>query len=216
MNKKTVLSAFMTLVLAISIVCQIKAAKSPHTGFSAGVNLGHENLHVKLNHDLTGFGGEHTSNILGTHSHVFGVFLGYGWSSKITGIYLGTEIFVQRENIKGENHEIQDTPNGIADIVTKFQTKLSFGADAKIGYLLKDVLFFVKSGIVSVSNEAILVIPSKNGFLIGIGMDYAISQNWCVGGEFIYEIYNSVTQMHGILIYTPRKYTSNIRLKYTF
>lgn len=223
MKKKVLLAA----VLASTMGYQAQAT-SPHTGFSVGANLGIASLDGKLNRDLTPAGGTTDSSNFGARSPVVGIFFGYGWAPNPTGLYLGGEVFGQYEKIKANRGE---NSNIAVLFSTRLQTNNAFGAAAKIGYLCKDALLFLKAGVASTKFkfnftnntlapvESVSTSPRKTGFLVGLGMDYAIAKNWAVGGEFLYEVYGSLKLSQpgdGTFTYKPKKATANLRLKYTF
>jgi len=202
--------AVLAFLLAVSHVKAVPEPHNPHAGFYIGYNLGYTSINGKLTHDLTiSRRKQYASNEVGSNSSTVGIFLGYGWEPS-TNIYLGPEIFAQYENIKQNNQIL----NG----ETRIEANSSFGAAAKIGYLYKDALFFVKQGVVSMSNKPENISLRKTGFLMGIGLDYAINRNLAIGGEFIYENYKSIKVVtpYGLITYEPKKSTTNIRLKYTF
>ncbi len=207
MNKKILL----IVILAFTLSYHTKACSEPHTGFYIGNNLGYGSITGKLKYDFNDF---YLKDDTGSNSSIMGFFLGYGCTPFLytslfhPNIYLGSEVFLQYENFKSEQQ--------ISGI--RFQENNSFGIAAKIGYLFKDSLFFLKAGIESMGNiEDKLSLYSK-GFLIGIGIDYAINHNWSIGGEIIYEKYNSIKLIIPLttITYEPTKFISNIRLKYNF
>lgn len=226
MNKKVLL----TVVLAGSLSYQAHAA-APHSGFSAGVNLGHTSVDGKLDRTFTAPVADNSN--LGARSPILGLFLGYGWVASSPGAYLGGEIFGQVENIKAKREDFIN----LADfgLTTKLESKNTFGAAAKIGYVCKEMVFFGKIGVTttkwkfnfenaSQTAQNTSINSRKTGFLLGIGMDYAIAKNWTIGGEYIYTMYRSLKlNIPATLLanaatfnYKPKVNTFNVRLKFTF
>jgi outer membrane immunogenic protein len=233
MNKKVLLSA----VLAGAIVGQGQAA-TPHSGFSIGANLGHTSVDGKLNRSFAIVPPVGDNSNFGARSPVFGLFLGYGWAAGSPGLYLGGEIFGQIENV---NAKREDFINLVGQgFTTKLQSKNTLGAVAKIGYVCKEMLFFGKLGVtttkwqfnfantpnagVGVGAQNVSTNSRKTGFLVGIGMDYAIAKNWAIGAEYLYTMYGSLklsvpandAAAAGNFNYKPKVSTFNVRLKYTF
>lgn len=202
----------------------IKAIGPP--GFYIGLSGGYTNISGKLNYDFSRKDVDPKAKLMnsdmGTYSPTFGFFLGHDWKPFDPDIYLGYEFFLQHEKIRAQSENIQAilSKSEISKSKIKFKENDTFGATTKIGYLYKDSLFFLKSGIVfMIGHINKNSIPYEPGFIIGIGMDYALNHNWSIGGEFICETYGSIKLFHqsySIISYKPKKFTSNIRLKYNF
>lgn len=220
MNKKLVLA-----VVLAGIAGYQAQAVAPHTGFSIGANLGVTNVSGKLNRNFTTPANDGSD--FGARSPVFGLFLGYGWSPNPHGVYVGAEIFGQIQNVKAKREDLLQVLNW----TTQLQTNNTFGAVAKLGYVCKEALFFLKAGVAStkwkfnfnaaqpgVPAVSLSQSPRKTGFLVGLGMDYAIARNWAVGAEYLYGIYGSLKLAGAAenFTYKPKVGTFNLRLKYTF
>jgi opacity protein-like surface antigen len=227
MNKKILLTA----VLAGIFGYQAQAATPPHSGFSVGVNLGHTSVDGKLNRAFAAPVADNSN--LGARSPVLGLFLGYGWAAGSPGVYLGGEIFGQIENMKAKREDFINLAN--FGLTTRLESKNTFGAAAKIGYVCKEMVFFGKIGVTttkwkfnfenaSQTAQNTSINSRKMGFLLGIGMDYAIAKNWTIGGEYIYTMYRSLKlnipetalAVPATFDYKPKVSTFNLRLKFTF
>ena len=178
------------------------------------------------------------SSNFGGRSPVFGLFLGYGWVASSPGLYLGGEIFGQIENVDAKR---QDFINLVGiGLTTTLKSNNTLGAVAKIGYVCKEALFFAKFGVTTtkwkfnfantpnaaggIGAQSVSTNSRKTGFVMGLGMDYAIAKNWAIGAEFLYTIYGSIKSSVPVndqavaasFTYKPKVATTNLRLKYTF
>ncbi len=229
MNKK----ALLVSVLAVAISHQTLASKQ-HSGFSVGLNLGQTSVDGKLSRAFNNpVPIADSGSNFGDRSTVFGLFLGYGWLPNTSGLYLGGEVFGQIENLNATRNDRSGL--NLVD-TTKLRSKNVLGAVAKLGYSCKEMLFFGKLGIAtrkwdfkyesSASRQSGSINSRKTGFLIGLGMDYAISQNLAIGAEYIYTAYGSLKFSAPAnaalgagsvdINYKPKVSTINLRLKYTF
>lgn len=229
MSKKLLLAA----VLAGTISQQAQAA-APHSGFSVGVNLGHTSVDGKLNRTFNAAPTITDNSNFGARSPIFGLFLGYGWAAGSPGIYLGGEVFGQVENVNAKREDFLGNP-AVQNLTTKLQSKNTLGAVAKIGYVCKEMVFFGKLGVATTrwkldfangidAAQNLSKNFRKTGFVMGLGMDYAIAKNWTVGGEYLYTMYGSLklavpetaASVGANFTYKPKVNTFNLRLKYTF
>lgn len=213
MYKKILLISMFSFLL---IVLTSRANQISHTGFSIGYNLGYESLSGKFDYHSSINGKIQTVSEVGTTTPTIGFFIGYGFEPFPSNIYFGCEVFAQYENIHQKNK--------IAYKETIFKSTNCFGLVAKTGYFIDDYLFFLKTGVVTMNKIKKDISPRKTGFLMGLGIDYGINPNWAIGTELVFESYGPINirlnelsiALLGDLIYKPKKYTSNIRLKYTF
>jgi opacity protein-like surface antigen len=222
MNKKVWVAAVLAGVVGGPVL-----AAAPHAGFSLGANLGYAHVNGKLGRTFTAFTANDSSD-LGSGAPLAGLFLGYGWVASSPGLYVGGEIFGQYQNL---NSKREDNYNPLGfQYTTQVRTTNTFGAVAKLGYLCKDALFFLKLGVASAKWKfefkdltppftTATTNSRKTGFVAGLGMDFAVARNWAVGGEYTYTTYGSLklplTGL-GSLTYKPKVSTFNLRLKYTF
>ena len=179
--------------------------------FSISPSIGFTSFKARMCHDFTASEGGVFNNDIGGYSPIFGLSIEYGWFPSDGGIYLGAEIFTQYENINVDNK--------ISDIETNIRDNSSFGACLKAGHVYKDMLFYVKSGVVSMGDFKKGLSIRKKGMIIGIGIEHILSKNWSVGAEFDYERFTSIEGSipeYVTIRYEPRKFTSNLKLKYTF
>lgn len=220
MKKRIIVAAALA-----SLVGTHAQAVAPHTGFSVGANVGATDVDGKLNRTFS-IPASDNSN-LGARSPVVGLFLGYGWSPHSYGVYLGGEIFGQYENVRASREDL--TPN--LGWKTRLETNNTFGAVAKLGYVCKEALFYLKAGVASTKTRFNFTTVEinlnksqrKTGFITGVGIDYAIAKNWALGAEYLYAIYGALklagTDAGGTAItlsHKPKVSTFNLRLKYTF
>ena len=218
-------------------------ARAPHSGVSFGANLGHASVDGKLNRTINTNPIIYDKSNLGSRSPVFGLFLGYGWTAAPSGFHLGGELFGQIENFNAKREDLMG--NRAFGLTTKLRSKNTFGAAAKIGYIHKDMLFYGKVGAASTKWKlnyaypaavATLAAPArdardisknsrKTGLLVGAGMDYAITNNWSIGAEYVYTMYKAVklavpaapgAAASVNLSHKPTVSTFNARVKYTF
>ena len=219
MKKKIIVAAL------VGIVGTQTHAAAPHTGFSVGANVGVTNVDGKLKRTFTTPADDNSN--LGARSPVVGLFLGYGWSPNSYGVYLGGEIFAQYENTRASREDL----NQFLGWKTRLETNNTFGAVAKLGYVCKEALFYLKAGVASTKMRFNFTTPDinlnksqrKTGFITGVGIDYAIAKNWALGAEYLYAIYGALklagTDAGGTNItlnHKPRVSTFNLRLKYAF
>lgn len=219
-------------------------AKPMHTGFLVGANVGAMSVDGSLNRALnqTAFPGSGDSGTtIGKSNALIGLFLGYGWSPKPVGVHLGFELFGQLQNINMKREDNYGPAPGTNVLFTnKLRTTNTLGAAAKLGYLYKEALFYGKLGVTCAKwkfdfSDADTVPPffaaassnsNKTGFLVGVGMDYAIACHWALGAEYTYTAYSSI-KLDGVSVpapgnnigsftYKPKVNTFNLRLKYTF
>lgn len=206
----------LAMVMSVLSVCHSKDNNSAHNGFYFGYNLGYSSFGGNLVFNSSMTGKKQIISNIGTKSPSVGFFIGNGWSPFVKCIYLGYEIFANYEDINQRNSIIHHE--------TIFDSNSSFGVVLKTGYIFKDYLFFVKKGFVCLKNLGENSPSRKKGMLLGFGMEYAISNNWSIGGDFVYEIYSSIPlqpntlalPLYGNITYKPNKSSSNLRLKFTF
>lgn len=229
MNKKALLAA----VLAGIVGGQVQAS-TPHAGFSIGASLGYANLNGTFTRSFLpasvfATGGDKSD--VGSGAPLAGLFLGYGWAPHPAGLYVGGEVFGQLQNL---NPKRNNDNGSLIDVrfATQIRSANTLGAVAKVGYVCKEALFFLKLGVSTAKwrfnfqdNGAApnfgtaSVSPRKTGFVAGLGIDYAIARNWALGAEYTYMAYGTVKlpiDRLGTFSYKPRVNTFNVRLKYTF
>lgn len=139
--------------------------------------------------------GDVSSNVAGVDGNgaIGGVHMGYRYD--FGQFVAGAELAYNGSNID------LGVPAGKLDSVT--QLKLMGGYD------LGSTLVY---GTVGAARAKSSVLGSDNGYLVGLGMDYAINDKWTVGGEFAHHRFNDFTAP-GIDL---RANTLQIRVGYRF
>lgn len=145
----------------VAIVAQPSADWS---GFYAGANIGYG----KLKGDLAG------AEVADADGAIGGVQAGYRWDFGQT--VLGVEAAYSGSNV-------EDSATGV-ELKNKADLKLQLGYD--LGQSL--VYGTVGASRAKISDGTTSV--SDTGWVAGLGYDYALTEQWTVGGEYLYHKYD--------------------------
>lgn len=145
----------------VAIVAQPSADWS---GFYAGANIGYG----KLKGDLAG------TEVADADGAIGGVQAGYRWDFGQT--VLGVEAAYSGSNV-------EDSATGV-ELKNKADLKLQLGYD--LGQSL--VYGTVGASRAKISDGTTSV--SDTGWVAGLGYDYALTEQWTVGGEYLYHKYD--------------------------
>jgi outer membrane immunogenic protein len=109
-------------------------------------------------------------------------------------------------------------PVALSDRITSI-----FTATAKVGWTWDRVLWYVKGGYANVGLETAAADPiphtatdrrRHNGWTVGTGLDYMVTQNWIIGVEYDYIRLNSATHsqfpVSGVAPAAPTFYATSI------
>ena len=132
------------------------------TGWYGGASLGYGSVGGDAAIDGSGAIG----GLLGGYRHDFGTWVG------------GVEADYDWANISADN-----LPGGSLDSV--YRLKLQAGAD--LGKTFVYGTAGIARGTVSLNGDDL----SSNGWVAGVGADYAINEKWLVGGEVLYNQFDN-------------------------
>lgn len=129
-----------------------------------------------------------------TDSVIGGINAGYLWSVG-NGWYLGPEFQYDWADLAVSNGGETATFDSIARL------KLIVGHEIGTNGLLygsAGVAYADFGGSVSdVTNTFLDTFDSDTSYVFGIGYDYRVSENWAIGGEYLYHKFNGVTSSGG-------------------
>ena len=135
------------------------------TGFYAGAHLGYG----RLEGDSAG------TAVFDADGAIGGVQLGYRWDLGRT--VLGVEGSVSAS-------DVQDDATGIS-LKNKTDLKL------QLGYDLGTSLIYATAGASWAKLDDGVTSETDNGWVAGLGYDYAINDSWVVGAEYLYHKYEN-------------------------
>lgn len=142
----------------------VTRASGDWSGFYAGANIGYGDFDAK--------GGD-TS--LSGNGAIGGVQAGYRWDFGDT--VLGAELAYSGSNISDDA--------AAAKLKNKTDLKL------QLGYDMGQSLIYATAGYSRAKGTVAGVDYSDDGYVAGIGYDYAINDNWLVGAEYLYNKYDN-------------------------
>ena len=171
------------------------------TGFYVGGHIGGawtNQQFVNNGNDLLGFGDlvpgqgfrQRSSGIMG------GAQIGYNWQAN--NFVAGLEGTISGLNNKGT---IANTVFGAGDDVFDWRANVLATVVGRAGFAVQNNLFYIKGGYAGVNNRLNVsdtVAPSTgsggqthwaNGWTVGAGWEYGITQNWIVGLEYDYSAF---------------------------
>jgi opacity protein-like surface antigen len=207
-------------------------AVPPHAGFFVGINPGITAVDGSLRRDLNQVAfpsGGDTSTIGKSTPHI-GLFMGYAWAPQPTGINIGAEVFARLLSLSIDRQD--NYGPALQNFLLKFRSTNAFGATARLGYVCKESLLYVKLGVSSANWKATfqdaLAVPAgfgttsrnKNstGVVAGLGIDHAIAARATIGVEYLFTYYNSIKfpANVGTFTFRPKVNVFNLRLKFAF
>jgi outer membrane immunogenic protein len=172
------------------------------SGFYVGGHLGGSSTNQNWTNsaNTTAFGdlipgqgfGQHGSGVFG------GGQIGYNWQA--SNYVFGLEGTASGMDNRGT---LRNTVFGAKDDVFSWKTSWMATVTARMGYAVTNNLFYVKGGYAGASNSlsvADTVAPAvgagsanqwHNGWTLGAGWEYGITQNWIVGVEYDYSAFQT-------------------------
>lgn len=174
--KKIILSAFITTALVGATFAE---APSPaFHGFYIGAGLNYTNEKFNIKGSFTPIGGvaeekSVTASLKGGGVKLFG---GYG-TIVSQGLYLGGELALGYDRIIGDSGS-----KGL-----KSNNKLNYSIAGRLGYAISSILPYIKFGYEGRPSIDIGALSIKrNGFILGGGIDVAVSRCVFIRGEYIH------------------------------
>lgn len=129
-----------------------------------------------------------------------GIQLGYRWD-------LGTTVLgLEGEYLDGsiDKHD--------AGLGGKVKAKNIYRVKGMAGYDLGDWLPYVTAGYTHMKLKTPVGSNSDDGWVLGVGVDYAIDENWRVGGEILYNDFHNFDKQG----YNADGTTATVRVNYRF
>lgn len=178
MKKNLLLGALVSTVVASSAFAD---APSPaFNGFYLGAGLNHMNEKAKVR---TTFNDQVIDQGTGTASlKGFGVKLFGGYGTIVSqGFYIGGELTLGYDRLFGSKKS-----DGLES-----NKKVNYGIAARLGYVISNVLPYVKFGYegrpsVGGEEEGVKVSVKRSGFILGGGVDVAVTKNVFIRGEYVH------------------------------
>src|SRR5450631_799159 len=172
------------------------------SGFYVGGHLGGSSTNQNWTNsaDTTAFGDLFPGQGFGQHgSGVFGGGqVGYNWQA--SNYVFGLEGTASGMDNRGT---LRNTVFGARDDVFSWKTSWMATATARMGYAVTNNLFYVKGGYAGVNNSPSVADTAPpfvgagsanqwhNGWTLGAGWEYGITQNWIVGVEYDYAAFQT-------------------------
>ena len=132
-------------------------------GFYAGANIGYGD-----------FDAESTIGSASADGAIGGVQAGYRWDFGTT--VLGVELAYSGSDVKDDS--------------TGFELKNKTDLKLQLGYDMGQSLLYATAGYSHAKASLLGTDYSDDGYVVGLGYDYAINSNWTVGGEYLYSKYD--------------------------
>lgn len=186
--KKILLSAMISTVLAGGALAG--APSSTFHGFYAGGGLTYSKGDLAVKVDNSNSSPTFSSSGAGAN-----IFLGYG-NVVYGGLYLGGELSLGYDGSRFRDKIYTSTePDGTKiELRLKSKSQLAYNIGGRVGYVFSNFLAYGKIGFEGRSEASILSKNSgntitnvgRNGFLLGGGADYAITQNIFLRAEYTY------------------------------
>lgn len=178
----------VSLVSLFAFVAVPASAQSGRSGFYAGINAGTSKGDVIQT--VSGFGMEETDKT-STKGQLFGVQAGYKhqFDNKVV---VGLETDIQRLNVTGIR-TLGDATSG----TLRTTTELSWLGTTRLnlGYAFDKFRPYITGGLaygsVTTDNNladslSVRVTQGAIGYVLGGGVEYAVSRNWAVRGEYLH------------------------------
>lgn len=182
---KILLSAFISTAL---VGASFAAAPSPaFTGFYIGAAPTYTLGKLKGNSSIN-------KNGAGINA-----FLGFGQVVQ-GGLYLGGEVSFGLDGSRFNSNK--------SGVTFKSKSRFTYNIAARLGYAFAEFLPFVKVGYEGRSKVTITepgepnISLNRNGLLLGLGGDYAVSKNVFIRGEYNYN-FGSRKRVDGVSVKTP-------------
>lgn len=216
--KKHLVLSIAFLATAFAEVVSAPSCVPNHGGFYVGAGAGFSAVNVETESYKYIFSGNTASKskkISNTKSGFSsGIKAGYGW--QIDNWYFAPEIELLWNSVKVKNNMIDVTINNASVLSEKLQAELksqykySGNIGFKVGYAFGNHLSYLKTGVSfakfdsditlkdEVNGVALVNYPLKSnkvstthtGWLIGVGYEYAFTNNWIGFIDFACTLYN--------------------------
>lgn len=174
--KKIILSSFITTALVGATFAETPSPAFQGFYIGAGLNYINEKFNIKGSFTPTGGAAEEenvTESLKGGGVKLFG---GYGTIIS-QGFYLGGELTLGYDRLIGDSKG--------KDL--KSNNKLNYGIAGRVGYAMSNVLPYLKFGYegrpsINIGDLSI----KRNGFILGGGVDVAVSRCVFIRGEYVH------------------------------
>jgi len=203
----------ISAVLGSSMLCSAGHAagchdlSKAHHGFYVGANAGYVTGQTNVKHDYK-FGNRRSDkSSLSGKGAIGGLNLGYQHHFTGSRIVAGLDLKGTFSGLSGKSHA---NANDMYEVADRVKMTNSLGAALRLGVLWHNVLPYVKVGYVSsnwktqsifaptVSRNAKTNNHKKrlNGAEFGVGIDIPMTEALTVGGEYSFERYQKLSQIH--------------------
>ena len=178
--KKNILSAFITTALVGATFAETPC--STFNGFYVGAGLNYINEKFKFKGSFTPTGGVTEEENFSDSLKGGGIKLFGGYGTIISqGFYVGGEVALGFDRIVGDK-------NGkYLKLNNKLNNKLNYSIAGRLGYVISNVLPYVKFGYEgrpSIKIEDLSI--KRNGFILGGGVDVSVTKNVFIRGEYLH------------------------------
>lgn len=176
-------SALLAGVALVAVGAAPSLAQSPFDGAYVGAYTGY------TDNDASAVSGTVRGDI-NREGVLYGAYAGYGQT--IDQFYFGGEAEIGTANLSGSTGRV-------AGVRTKLDTNESWGLTARAGYLVKDqILVYGRAGwqrtnydiTVGTGTSQVKRGDNLDGYRLGGGVEFAVTNNILVRGEYNYINYN--------------------------
>ena len=216
------------IVKALTLTVATCTAVSGAEGLYAGLNIGQASIQADMQRkSLSTIKNVSSSGDTGVN---VGAYVGYNHLIQETPLFIGLEVGIENHNLKIDQEENTSPPVPI-NHKTAVKTNNSLTGVGKFGFVVKDLMLYVKAGVVKTNwgvsysasyNNALgiddKVKPNKYGSIFGLGVDYKLNKNWLIGVDYSVKTYPEVVLFGSIgkVRIDPIINTTNFRLIYSF
>jgi opacity protein-like surface antigen len=202
----------ISAVLGSSMLCSAGQAagchdlSKAHHGFYVGANAGYVTGQTNIKHDYK-FGRNQSDKSNFSQKGAIGGFnLGYQHHFTGSRIVAGLDL---KGTFSGLNGKSNSDVSNLTNVASRIKMTNSLGAALRLGVLWHNVLPYVKVGYVSSNwKTQSIIVPQAtdaktnnrkkrlNGAEFGVGIDIPMTESLTVGGEYSFEKYQKLSQVH--------------------